>query len=110
VSTTIAVSIRFPESISVLNHTYALPGIGSYVAAAIAQSSLSHVGIAIVVMVFMVIGVNFLFWRPMVVWSERFRAEESAAAERPRSVVLDLLRRSAVPGLVSRPAPGRPGA
>ena len=54
------------ESISVLNHTYALPGIGSYVAAAIKQSSLSHVGIAIVVMVFLVIGVNFLFWRPVV--------------------------------------------
>ena len=36
------------ESISVLNHTYALPGIGSYVAAAIAQASLGRVGIAIV--------------------------------------------------------------
>ena len=92
------------ESISVLNHTYALPGIGSYVAAAIAQSSLGHVGIAIVVMVFLVIGVNFLFWRPVVAWAERFRVEESAAAERPRSYVLDILRRSSVPDLVSRPA------
>jgi NitT/TauT family transport system permease protein len=92
------------ESISVLNHTYVLPGVGSYVAAAIEQSSLGHVGIAIVVMVFMVIGVNFLFWRPMVAWAERFRTEESAAAERPRSVVLDILRRSSVPDLVSRPA------
>jgi len=88
----------------VLNHTYALPGIGSYVAAAIAQSSLDHVGIAIVVMVFLVIAVNFVFWRPVVAWAERFRVEESAAAERPRSVVLDLLRRSVVPDLVSRPA------
>jgi len=94
------------ESISVLNHTYALPGIGSYVAAAIKQSSLSHVGIAIVVMVFLVIGVNFLFWRPVVAWAERFRVEESAAAERPRSYVLDVLRRSSVPDLVARP--GRP--
>jgi len=92
------------ESISVLNHTYALPGIGSYVAAAIKQSSLSHVGIAIVVMVFLVIGVNFLFWRPVVAWAERFRVEESAAAERPRSYVLDVLRRSSVPDLVARPA------
>jgi ABC-type anion transport system duplicated permease subunit len=92
------------ESISVLNHTYALPGIGSYVAAAITQSSLSHVGIAIGVMIILVIGVNFLFWRPMVAWAERFRTEESPAAERPRSVVLDVLRRSSVPDLVSRPA------
>jgi len=92
------------ESISVLNHTYALPGIGSYVAAAIEAGNLGEVGIAIAVMVVMVIAVNVVFWRPMVAWAERFRIEESAAAERPRSVVLDLLRRSSVPGLVSRPA------
>jgi NitT/TauT family transport system permease protein len=91
------------ESISVLNHTYALPGIGSYVAAAIKQGNLGEVGIAIAVMIFMVIVVNIVFWRPLVAWSERFRAEESAAAERPRSIVLDLLRRSSVPDLVSRP-------
>jgi NitT/TauT family transport system permease protein len=91
------------ESISVLNHTYALPGIGSYVAAAIKQGNLGEVGIAIAVMIFMVIVVNIVFWRPMVAWAERFRAEESAAAERPRSVVLDVLRRSSVPDLVSRP-------
>jgi NitT/TauT family transport system permease protein len=91
------------ESISVLNHTYALPGIGSYVAAAIAQSSLSKVGIAIGVEIVLVIAVNVVFWRPMVAWAEKFRFEESEAAERPRSVVLDLLRRSSVPDLVSRP-------
>src|SRR5579863_4572962 len=91
------------ESISVLNHTYALPGIGSYVAAAIAQSSLSKVGIAIGVEIVLVITVNVLFWRPLVAWAERFRFEESESAERPRSVVLDLLRRSSVPALVSRP-------
>jgi len=92
------------ESISVLNHTYVLPGIGSYVAAAIEQSSLNHVGIAIVAMVIIVIGVNFLFWRPVTAWAERFRVEESASADRPRSYVLDVLRHSAVPGLVAKPA------
>jgi NitT/TauT family transport system permease protein len=91
------------EAISVLNHQYALPGIGSYVAAAIHESSLSKVGIAIGVMIVMVVGVNVVFWRPMVAWAEKFRFEESEAAERPRSVVLDLLRRSSVPDLVARP-------
>jgi NitT/TauT family transport system permease protein len=92
------------ESISVLNHTYALPGIGSYVAAAIEQANLGRVGIAIVVMVVLVVAVNFVFWRPMVAWAERFRAEESAAAERPRSFVLDALRHSVLPDVVARPA------
>ncbi|GAA1979913.1 ABC transporter permease [Kitasatospora viridis] len=91
------------ESISVLGHHYALPGMGSYAAAAIAAGNLGQVGIAIAVMVVMVIGVNVLFWRPLVAWSERFRVEESEAAERPRSSVLDLLRRSSVPALLGRP-------
>jgi NitT/TauT family transport system permease protein len=91
------------ESISVLNHRYALPGIGSYAAAAIEQGNLGEVGIAIAVMIVMVIGVNFLFWRPVTAWAERFRVEESQAAERPRSLVLDLLRHSQVPELIGRP-------
>ncbi|MFJ9696374.1 ABC transporter permease [Kitasatospora sp. NPDC101183] len=91
------------ESISVLGHHYALPGMGSYAATAIAAGNLGQVGIAIAVMVVMVIGVNVLFWRPMVAWSERFRVEESEAADRPRSVVLDFLRRSSVPERLARP-------
>ncbi|WP_236573031.1 ABC transporter permease [Streptomyces sp. GS7] len=91
------------ESISVLNHQYALPGVGSYAAAAIAQGDLGKVGIAVAVMVVLVIGVNALFWRPVTAWSERFRVEEAQAAERPRSVVLDILRRSSVPGVLGRP-------
>ena len=91
------------ESISVLNHHYALPGIGSYAAAAIAQGNLGEVGIAIAVEVALVIGVNFLFWRPVTAWAERFRVEESEAAEKPRSLVLDVLRRSDVPALLARP-------
>ncbi|MFF7636427.1 ABC transporter permease [Kitasatospora sp. NPDC008050] len=90
------------ESISVLNQQYALPGIGSYAAAAAAKGDLGGIGIATGVMVVMVIGVNFLFWRPMTAWAERFRVEESEAGEKPRSLVLDVLRRSAVPGLLGR--------
>ena len=91
------------ESISVLNHQYALPGIGSYAAAATAKGDLGEMCLAIAVMVVMVIGVNFLFWRPMTAWCERFRVEDSEAAEKPRSLVLDVLRRSSVPELLGRP-------
>jgi NitT/TauT family transport system permease protein len=91
------------ESISVLNHHYALPGIGSYVATAIQQGNLDDVLIAIAVMIVMVIGVNFVFWRPVTAWAERFRVEESEAAEKPRSLVLDALRHSRVPGQLARP-------
>ena len=85
------------ESISVLNKKYALPGIGSYVAAASADGDLGLVLLAIVVMVVMVLGVNFFFWRPLVAWSERFRNETTESSERPRSIVYDALRSSSLP-------------
>ncbi len=91
------------EAISVFHHNYALPGIGSYVAAAVQAGSLTHIGLAILVMIVMVVGVNFLFWRPMVAWAEKFRVETSEAEERPRSVTLDFLRRSHIPAVISRP-------
>jgi len=91
------------ESISVLNHHYALPGIGSYAATAIGRGDLGDVGIAVAVEVLLVLAVNFFFWRPVIAWAERFRVEESEATEKPRSLVLDVLRRSHVPGQLARP-------
>ena len=82
------------EAITVSGHQYALPGMGSYIGAAIADGSLSKVGIAVVVMVILVLGVNALFFQPLVAWSDKFRLERSESADKPRSLVLGLLRRS----------------
>jgi NitT/TauT family transport system permease protein len=90
------------EAISVLNKKYALPGIGSYVAKAVDDGDLSKVGLAIATMVVMVIAVNVLFWRPLTAWAERYKLEESEAAERQRSLVLDLLHRSSWPRAIGR--------
>jgi NitT/TauT family transport system permease protein len=91
------------EAITVNRHSYALPGIGSYVATASARAEPGHVLLAIGVMVAMVLGVNFVFWRPLVAWCERFRNEQSEAAEQPKSIALDTLRRSRVPRLLGYP-------
>lgn len=90
------------EAISVNNQNYALPGVGSYAGAAIADGDLGKVGWAIATMAVMVISVNFLFWRPLTAWSERFKNEQSEANEIQRSVVLDFLRRSNWPDLLGR--------
>jgi NitT/TauT family transport system permease protein len=91
------------EALSVNNHQFALPGIGAYVAAASDAGELNKVLLAIVVMIVMVVGVNVLFWRPLIAWAERFRVEESEGAEAPRSLTLDVLRRSRIPRIVGRP-------
>ncbi|MFD8750234.1 ABC transporter permease [Kitasatospora sp. NPDC059577] len=90
------------EAISVDDQRYALPGVGSYAGAAIAAGDLGRVGWAIATMVVLVVGVNFLFWRPLTAWAERFRNEQSEASSVQRSVVLDLLRRSHLPALLGR--------
>ncbi|QLY28526.1 ABC transporter permease subunit [Nocardia huaxiensis] len=90
------------EAISVADHEYALPGIGSYVASAADESDTGKVLLAIATMVIVVVGLNVLFWRPLTVWAERFRVEDSESAEAPRSLVLNLLRRSHIPGILAR--------
>ena len=90
------------EVISVNNHVYALPGIGSYVAAASEHQQIGRMLLAIVVMVVMVVGVNFVFWRPLTAWAERFRSGDTVTVDVQRSVVLDVLRRSVLPGLIAR--------
>jgi NitT/TauT family transport system permease protein len=44
----------------------------------------------------MIVAVDQLLWRPLVAWSQRFRAAEVSGEPEARSWVLDLLRRSAV--------------
>ncbi len=90
------------EALSVNNQKFALPGIGAYVATASEEGDLGKVLLAVGAMVVLVVGVNVLFWRPLTAWSERFRIENSEAAEAPRSLVLDLLRRSRIPALLGR--------
>ena len=86
--------------------TESLPGIGSFMGAAVAEGSYTKVLIAIVTMIILVVGTNFFVFRPLVAWSERFRMETSEATDKPKSIVLDFLRRSSIPhalGRVTRP-------
>jgi NitT/TauT family transport system permease protein len=87
------------EAISLHNRTYSLPGIGSYVGAAIGKGQLDAVGLAIATMIIMVLGVNVLFWRPLVAWTERFRYETTEASETQRSYLLEIVSRSTWPRL-----------
>jgi len=88
------------EAISVLNSSYTLPGIGSYVAAAVEARDLRALAWAVVTMAVVILLVDQLFWRPLVAWSDRFRLEQSGGGETPSSWVLDLMRSARIPTLV----------
>ena len=88
------------EAISVLNQKYTLPGIGSYVAGAVAAENLSALGWAALTIAVVIVLVDQLFWRPLIAWSDKFRMEQSASAEAPASWVYDLLKAARIPRLI----------
>jgi NitT/TauT family transport system permease protein len=90
------------EAISVLNQKYTLPGIGSYVAAAIAVENLPALGWALLTIAIVIVLVDQLFWRPIVVWADKFRLEQSASADTPESWVYDLLKAARIPRLIGQ--------
>ncbi|MCS6783421.1 MAG: ABC transporter permease subunit, partial [Gloeomargarita sp. SKYG98] len=90
------------EAISVLNQEYTLPGLGSYVAAAIAAEDLPAMGWAVVTIAVVILLVDQLFWRPLIAWADKFRMEQSAAAEAPESWVYDLIQTARLPRLLGQ--------
>ncbi|HTO76645.1 MAG TPA: ABC transporter permease subunit [Thermoanaerobaculia bacterium] len=82
------------EAFTLGNRDFRLPGIGSYMAVAIEKGDTRAMLWAIVAMSLMIVAVDQLLWKPLVAWSERFRLEDLASTEKPRSWMLDLIRRS----------------
>jgi NitT/TauT family transport system permease protein len=89
------------EAISVLNQSYTLPGIGSYVAAAVTAKNMPALGWAVLTMAVVIFTIDQLFWRPLVAWSDKFRLEQSASSSSPQSWVYDLLRTSRIPAVIA---------
>jgi NitT/TauT family transport system permease protein len=81
------------EAITVGDTTIKLPGIGSWLALAIAQRDVSAVLMAVATMAAVILAYDQLLFRPIVAWADKFRFEQTAAQQRPRSWVYDLWRR-----------------
>ena len=84
------------EAISVGNTTVTLPGIGSYIALAIARRDLYAVCWAIGTMLVVILIYDQVLFRPLVAWADRFRFEQEPGVPAPQSWVFDVLRRSRI--------------
>src|SRR5262252_4052837 len=89
------------EAITVGNTTFALPGIGSYIALAIEQRDLTAIGWAIATMLIVILLYDQLLFRPLVAWMDRFRVDQDPGLDAPRSWVLAMLQRSRLAGAVA---------
>jgi NitT/TauT family transport system permease protein len=84
------------EAITLGDNNWQLPGIGSYVAAALEKKDLVAVFWAIGAMLVVILAYDQLLFRPLVAWSSRFRFETTASATAEDPWVLALLRRTHV--------------
>src|SRR5438270_249220 len=88
--------LMITESFVLGTKDFRLPGIGSYMSVAVARGDTRAMLWAIAAMILMIIILDQLLWRPVVVWSQKFRVEEGAGEEMASSWFYDWLRRSAI--------------
>jgi len=82
------------EAITVGDTTIKLPGIGSWLALAIERKDEAAVGLAVATMAIVILAYDQLLFRPIVAWADKFRFEQTAARDRPKSWVYDVVRRT----------------
>ncbi|MGC1728806.1 MAG: ABC transporter permease subunit, partial [Steroidobacteraceae bacterium] len=90
----------FSEAITVGHTTVALPGVGSYIALAVQQRSLSAIGWAIAAMAVVILAFDQLVFRPLTASADWFRLDQEAGFTASRPWALAMMRRSHFLGLI----------
>ena len=73
---------------------FRLPGLGSYLQVAANRGDTRAILMGLVALVTVIVLLDQLVWRPLLVWSDRFKLETVQAAEPPGSWFFDLISRS----------------
>src|ERR1700754_4584610 len=95
--------VTVSEAISVGQTNIALPGIGSWIAVAIAQKNLPAIFEAIGAMLVVILVYDQLLFRPLVAWADRFRVSSEPSDDVPESWALQVYRRSKLLDLLTAP-------
>src|SRR5271155_5757458 len=101
------------EAFPLDGHEYRVKGVGAYMSVAKEQNNNWAQFYAVIAMIVMIVAIDQLIWRPLIVWSNKFKIEDTESEYQDRSAVLRFFSRSRVVAwfgeifnrLVMRPAP-----
>jgi NitT/TauT family transport system permease protein len=88
------------EAFTLDGRDFRLPGLGSYMSVAASKQDVPAMAGAIVAMIFLIVFIDQFLWRPLVVWSQRFRIEETSPPLQTESWFLNVLKTSYLIGFV----------
>lgn len=75
-------------------HDFRLPGLGAYMSVAMTRHNGRAIIAGLMAMVLMIVAVDALVWRPLLVWTQRFRLEDTAGSEAGSSFILRWYQKS----------------
>jgi NitT/TauT family transport system permease protein len=81
---------------------FRLPGLGSYLQTAANAGDSRAICWGLVTMIGVIILIDQTVWRPVIAWAEKFKIEQVASSDIPRSPILSLLRSSQLLPFLSR--------
>lgn len=82
------------ESFSLSDRNFVLPGLGSYMKLAIDKQDSVAMWAGVLAMMLVIISIDFLFWRPILAWSQKFRLEDAQDQTKDIPFVMLLLKDS----------------
>jgi NitT/TauT family transport system permease protein len=81
---------------------FRLPGLGSYLQTAANAGDTRAICWGLAAMIGVIVLMDQIIWRPVIAWAEKFKLEQVASSDVPRSPILSLLRSSRVLPFLSR--------
>src|SRR6185437_4561972 len=82
------------EAITVSGQTILLPGVGSYIATAIARRDLAAILYAVLVMLIVILLYDQLLFRPLLAWARKFRGDPGPDDDDERPWFLVMMQRA----------------
>src|SRR5436190_20219007 len=82
------------EAFTLGDQQYRLPGIGAYMATAIAKGNVRAMVAGIIAMSVLIIVMDIMIWRPVLAWAHQFRLEETPGYKATEPLMNNVVRES----------------